>query len=46
LAEFSYNNNYQASIKMAPFEAFMAENAGRQYIGMTSAKEDLWDQIF
>jgi len=22
LAEFSYNNSYQASIKMAPFEAF------------------------
>ena len=27
LAEFSYNNNYQASTKMAPFEALY----GRKY---------------
>ena len=28
LAEFSYNNSYQESIKMAPFEVCMVEDAG------------------
>jgi hypothetical protein len=27
LAEFSYNNSYQASLKMAPFEALLGEDA-------------------
>jgi hypothetical protein len=25
-AEFSYNNNYQASLKMSPFQALYARN--------------------
>ena len=46
LAEFSYNDSYQACIKMAPFEVLLAENVGRQYVGMKSAKKDSLDQIF
>jgi hypothetical protein len=32
-AEFSYNNNYQASLKMLPLRLYMAGNAGLLYIG-------------
>jgi hypothetical protein len=30
LAEFSYNNSYQSSLHMAPFEAFMGEGVGHR----------------
>ena len=49
LAEFSYNNSYQASIKMAPFEALYGrkcrtplnwiEPSGRRYFGIDFANE-------
>ena len=39
--EFTYNNSYQASIKMAPFEALsMAENVGLQCVGMRLVRGD------
>ena len=34
LAEFSYNNSYQESIRMAPFEAPYGRNAGRHLTGL------------
>jgi transposase InsO family protein len=37
-AEFSYNNSYQASIKMAPFEHCMDGNAGHRYSGVRLEK--------
>nr|AAL69435.1 Putative polyprotein [Oryza sativa]AAN04915.1 Putative polyprotein [Oryza sativa Japonica Group]AAP52154.1 retrotransposon protein, putative, Ty3-gypsy subclass [Oryza sativa Japonica Group] len=38
-AEFSYNNSYQASIQMAPYEArCMAANAGHRYCGTKLGK--------
>src|SRR6266540_1095854 len=38
-AEFSYNNSYQASIKMAPFEPFMEEDVEPLSIGPSQVKE-------
>jgi hypothetical protein len=32
--EFSYNNSYQASLKMAPFEALMGRSAENIYTGV------------
>jgi hypothetical protein len=29
LVEFAYNNSYQSTIKMAPFEFFMGDRVGR-----------------
>jgi transposase InsO family protein len=40
-AEFSYNNSYQASLKMSPFEAlYMAESAGLLSIGTRLEKDN------
>jgi hypothetical protein len=49
LAEFSYNNNYQESIKMAPFEALYgrrcqtplnwSELGERWFLGLTWSKK-------
>ena len=33
LMEFAYNNSYQASIGMAPYEALYGRNIGPQYVG-------------
>jgi len=38
LVEFSYNNNFQASIQIAPYEALYGRNAGHQFIGSRSGK--------
>jgi hypothetical protein len=38
LAEFSYNNNYQASLKMAPFEAFYGRRC-RTTLNWSQARE-------
>ena len=35
LMEFSYNNNYQSSICIAPYELCMAENVELMYAGQT-----------
>ena len=40
LMEFTYNNSYQASIEMAPFEALYRGNVGLQCAGMRLVKED------
>jgi hypothetical protein len=37
-AEFSYNNSYQASLKMAPFQALCGRNAECRYIGIKREK--------
>ena len=34
LADFSYNNSYQESIRMAPFEALYGKNARCHLIGL------------
>jgi hypothetical protein len=33
LVEFTYNNNYQATIGMTPYEALYGRKYGRQYAG-------------
>jgi hypothetical protein len=38
-AEFSYNNSYQDSLKMSPFEALMGGSAGLLYIGIRLEKD-------
>jgi hypothetical protein len=43
-AEFSYNNSYQASLKMSPFEVCMAESAGLHCIGIKLVKGNSLDQ--
>ena len=41
LMEFTYNNSYQTSIEMAPFEALcMAGNVGLQCAGMRLVRGD------
>ncbi|PKA52352.1 RNA-directed DNA polymerase like [Apostasia shenzhenica] len=39
LVEFSYNNSYHASIRMAPYEALYGENVDHLCIGMKLEKE-------
>ena len=39
LVEFSYNNSYQESIKMAPFEALTVENVEHRQIGSNLEKD-------
>ena len=34
LVEFAYNNSYQTSIGMTPYEALYGENIRPQYVGM------------
>ena len=41
LVEFAYNNNDQASIGMAPYEALYGKNAKLQYVGMKSVNRSL-----
>jgi len=43
LIEFAYNNNYQSSIKMAQFEAYMEENVRHQFGGITWKLRDTLD---
>ena len=38
LVEFAYNNNYQASIGMASYEALNGRKCRTQYVGMKWAK--------
>ena len=38
LAEFSYNNSYQATIKMAPFEALYGRGVEPFYVGTSWMK--------
>ena len=44
-AVFSYNNSYQASLKMAPFEAFYEGGAGHRCYGMKLDTVSCLDQI-
>ncbi|KAL4199083.1 hypothetical protein AMTRI_Chr03g49450 [Amborella trichopoda] len=44
LIEFAYNNSFQASIQMAPYEALYEGNAGHPYIGTRLVKESFWGQ--
>jgi hypothetical protein len=37
-AKFSYNNSYQASLKMAPFEEIYDESVEHRFIGIRSEK--------
>jgi hypothetical protein len=39
LVEFSYNNSYQSSIKMAPFEVMYKEDVEHRSIGSKSENE-------
>jgi len=39
LAEFSYNNSYQESIKMSPFEALYGEDVELLLIGRKLVRE-------
>ena len=39
LMEFTYNNSYKASIKMAPLEALYGRNVGLQCAGMRLMRE-------
>jgi hypothetical protein len=43
LAEFAYNNSYQSSLKMAPFEAYMEEGVEHPSIGLSLEKEKFSD---
>ena len=45
-AEFSYNNSYQASLKMSPFEAYMDANAEHHYSGIRLERVKSLDPIF
>jgi transposase InsO family protein len=38
-AKFSYNNSYQASLNMSPFEALYDRSAGLLYIGIRLEKD-------
>ena len=33
LVEFVYNNSFQSSIGMAPYELYMGENVEHRYVG-------------
>jgi hypothetical protein len=45
LAEYAYNNSYQSSLKMAPFEAlyYMGEGVEHLSIGLSLEKEKFLD---
>jgi hypothetical protein len=45
-AEFSYNNNYQASLKMAHSKLFMAESVGHLYTRIKQEKVKCLDPKF
>ena len=44
-ADFSYNNSYQSSLKMAPFEALYGRSAGHHCYGMKLEIVSCLDQI-
>ena len=44
LVEFSYNSNYQASIQMTPFEAYMDESVDHRCAGMILVNENCLGQ--
>jgi len=44
LMEFSYNNIYLDSIKMASFEALYGRKCRCRCVGMKLVKEDIYDQ--
>ena len=44
LAEFAYNNSYQASIKMTPFEALLEGSVSIHCAGMILVTGDYWDR--
>ena len=45
LIEFKYNNNYQTSIDMAPFEHYTIKSVGYRLAGQKLERQNLWDQI-
>jgi hypothetical protein len=44
-AEFAYNNSYQSSIKMAPFEALYGGSVEHRYFGTRPVRVNSLDQI-
>ncbi|KAA3466347.1 Gag protease polyprotein [Gossypium australe] len=44
LVEFAYNNNYQSSIKMTPYEALYGCNAELLYVGQSRVEEN-WQEL-
>jgi hypothetical protein len=44
LIEFAYNNNYQATIGMPPYEALYGRNCNHLCIGTTSVRDRHWGQ--
>ncbi|KAA3473600.1 reverse transcriptase [Gossypium australe] len=46
LVEFAYNNNFQSSIKMAPYEAFERKIHGVDLIRETEEKVKIGDKVF
>ena len=45
-AKFSYNNSYQASLKMAPLKHFMDRNVEHRFIGIRPEKVKYFVQKF
>ncbi len=44
LAKFSYNNSYQASIKMAPYEASYGRKGRTPLCWIELGEDNIWDQ--
>jgi len=45
LAEFSYNNNYHASIQMAPFEALYGRKLDHRCAEMILVNKIVWARV-
>jgi hypothetical protein len=45
LAEFSYNNSYQASLKMAPFDALYGRRCRTPVNWSEAGENTLWSEI-
>ena len=43
LAKFAYNNSYQSSIGMAPYEAFYGRSYSRPCVGRSGVRVVYWD---
>ena len=45
LVEFAYNNSYQTSIGMAPFECYTVDHVGHPCVGPTLERQHLQSRI-